>query len=294
MNQLGNRSFGQAKASWIRWTIAALSAWVVLAVTTTALAFGTFTIKQPTVQEADGRWKFNVEIDYGSKPHLGHIPFDFVFVQTAYYEYSITDNDPAPVQRRKVMRNQAPQREQMDISFSDARGELWRNTKFSFNVRRDRGFAAGEYTLTVKRSSDGQTLGRPVKLTLNGQNEVIDRRAMDFSTPAIKKVESDKKDKKPASEDTSGDSDDSKPSASDQDDDNAVSSEKDQTPDENTEQSASNEASGPPPVDKKAKSGCGCRVLGVVDADHDGAPSKLAWLASVAFGLLLARRKRNR
>jgi hypothetical protein len=129
---------------------AVVMGWVTLS--SPALAFGTFNLKQTTVDEADGRWKFNVEVDYGSKPHLGHVPFDFVLVQKVYYEYSITDTDKAPVQRRKPMHNQEPQREQMDIAFADARGDLWQRTKFSFALRRDRGFSAGEYSLTDRRA----------------------------------------------------------------------------------------------------------------------------------------------
>lgn len=90
---------------WVRSTLFVAVVLGLMTFASSAFAFGTFRLKQTTVEEVDGRWKFNVEVDYGSKPHLGHIPFDFIFVQKVYYEYSITDNDPKPVQRRKPMHN---------------------------------------------------------------------------------------------------------------------------------------------------------------------------------------------
>lgn len=258
---------------------------VTFTVARTAFAFGSVVIKPTTVQEEDGRWKLNVEADYGSKPHIGHIPFDFIFVQKVYYENSITDNDPKPVQRRKVMHNQPPQREQMDIAFADARGELWRKTKFSFSLRRDRGFAAGEYSLTIKRSSDGQTLGRPITLILNGENEVIDRRAIVF-TGEKKKPEKEK----------STDEGTDKASKADDDSDEAkgAEGEGDQEamgPDDDDDSPRGDrEAAGPPPVEKGPKSGCGCRVEG---AQQQGT-SALWLVAALLGGCGLVARRRQR
>jgi len=253
--------------------IAAAVALGLLTLSSSASAFGTFNLKSSTVEEADGRWKFNVEVDYGSKPHLGHIPFDFVFVQTTYYEYSITDTDPKPVQRRKPMHNQPPQREQMDIGFADARGDLWQRTKFSFSLRRDRGFSAGEYTLTVKRTSDGATMGRPMKIILNGQNELIDRRAIVFSGEKKKdpKKEKDKAEDKPKEgADTASEPKESVPEDVEPDD-SAVKEEPD----------------GPPPVEPK-QGGCGCRAAGL-SPRHGAAPM----LGLLVLGLFGWARRRN-
>ncbi len=251
---------------------AVVMGWVTLS--SPALAFGTFNLKQTSVEEADGRWKFNVEVDYGSKPHLGHVPFDFVLVQKVYYEYSITDTDKAPVQRRKPMHNQEPQREQMDIAFADARGDLWQRTKFSFALRRDRGFSAGEYSLTVKRSSDGAVLGRPMNITLNGQNELIDRRAIVFAGEPKKKP-----DAKPAS---TGKPEGAKP-------EEAAEEPTDTVP-EDVEPPDSEEAAAPPPVDKKAKgAGCGCRAVG-----NDGTSGLASALGVLLLGLTVWSRRRRR
>lgn len=260
---------------------------VTLTVARSAFAFGSFTIKPSTVQEADGRWKLNVEADYGSKPHMGHIPFDFIFVQKVYYENSITDNDPKPVQRRKVMHNQPPQREQMDVAFADARGDLWRKTKFSFSLRRDRGFAAGEYSLTIKRSSDGQTLGRPITLILNGENEVIDRRAIVF-TGEKKKPEKEKSADEGTDKTDKKDGEDSHEAEESEDEEHQEAMRSD---DDDNSFRGEREAAGPPPVEKGPKSGCGCRVEGAAQRD-----TSVLWLVAVLVGgcgLVFRRRQRN-
>lgn len=237
---------------WFRSVLAATAVLLgLLTISSTASAFGTFRLKQTTVEEADGRWKFNVEVDYGSKPHLGHIPFDFIFVQKVYYEYSITDSDPKPVQRRKPMQNQPPQREQMDIGFADARGDLWQRTKFSFSVRRDRGFSAGEYTLTVKRSSDGAIMGQPMNIVLGGQNELIDRRSIVFA--GEKKPDK----KKPAEDKPKADAESSEPASAAGSSDGAEGPDEPETPAEPMDTSF---ADSPPPVEPKR--GCGCRAVG--------------------------------
>ncbi|MCL2824092.1 MAG: hypothetical protein FWD57_08885, partial [Polyangiaceae bacterium] len=45
----------------------------IATVSSTSFAFGSFNLKRSTVEEADGRWQFSVDVDYGSKPHIGHI-----------------------------------------------------------------------------------------------------------------------------------------------------------------------------------------------------------------------------
>ncbi len=246
-----------------------------------ASAFGRVRLKRTTIEEADGRWKFHVEVDYGSKPHLGHIPFDFIFVQKVYYEYSITDDDPKPVQRRKPMHNQQPQREQMDIGFSDARGDTWQRTKFSFSLRRDRGFTAGEYRLTIKRSSDGRVLGRPMRITLKGQNELVDRRSIVFTGDKKKK-------KKP-------DSEESKDPAEEGAEDGASALEDTREPEDTVPEDREPPddpvagADGPPPVEKRPNgTGCGCRAAG---AGGSPGPCAAAVFLLVGAGVWSRRRR---
>ncbi|MFW5739965.1 MAG: MYXO-CTERM sorting domain-containing protein [Myxococcota bacterium] len=269
---------------WFRSLLAAAAAGLVLlTLASTASAFGSIRFKRTTIEEVDGRWKFHAEVDYGSKPHLGHIPFDFIFLQTTYYEYSITDNDPKPVQRRKPMHNQQPQREQMDIGFADARGDTWRRTKFSFSLRRDRGFTAGEYKLTIKRSSDGQILGRPMKIILNGQNDLSDRRSIDFTG----KTDVKKPDKKKAATEAAADKPEATADAAEPEAEDPVP--EDVEPPEDPVDIGSPKPDGPPPVEKRPNgTGCGCRTAGAPSAGGG-----LALLGLMGLALLGWSRRRS-
>jgi hypothetical protein len=258
--------------------VMALLALVAMTITTDALAFGSFRLKSTAIAEVDGRWKFDVDADYGSKPHIGHIPFDFVFVQTTYYEYSITDTDKEPVQRRKPMHNQDPQREQMDIGFADARGDTWQRTKFSFSLRRDRGFSAGEYTLTVKRTSDGATMGSPLHITLNGQNELIDRRAIVFT--------GEKKKKDKPKDGAAGD----KPEGEKAEPAAATTDEPTEDGDKAADEPDDSDLDKPPAVEKRPGGhGCGCRAAGPASGGAAGLASMILGVAMIAL-----RRRRSR
>ena len=255
-----------------RTTFLLLITTVVVAVMTLAspaFAFGSISLKQSTIEEVDGRWKLEFKVDYGRQPHLAHIPFDFIFVQKVYYEYSITDGDKEPQTRPKPMVNQSPQREQIDIGFADARGDVWRRSEFSFSMRRDRGFTAGEYTLVVKQSSDGAVLGREMKIILKGQNELIDRRAIVFTGETRKKPEAQSADAP-------------RPEAA------VADPEEDEDDDEDADEQPSQPAA-PPPVEKKAKgAGCGCRTA-TSPGDAWLAPS----LGMMLLGCCLGLRRRT-
>ncbi len=239
----------------------------------TALAFGSIQFKRTTIEEEDGRWKFDLEINYGGKPHMGHIPFDFVFTQTNYFEFSQTDQDKEPKVRKKPLSNQTPQRESVDIDFADARGDLWPRTKFQLALRRDRGYSAGEYSLVIRRVSDGAQLGTTARLTLNGKNEFIDRRAIVFAGGDGKKS----KPKEPAGETES---------ASAQ---TAASSPPPASAQANEASEEDMEAAAPPPVEKRPGShGCGCRLDGPSEGPAPSASLLLTLLLSV---LVLARHR---
>lgn len=167
------------------------------------------------------------------------------------------------------------------MGFADARGDLWQRTKFSFSVRRDRGFSAGEYTLTVKRTSDGAIMGRPMNITLNGQNELIDRRSIVFA--GEKKKDKPKADKGDEKKDDKADGNDTEGSG-------AADETKDSVPEDvEPPDDPVGEADGPPPVEKRPNgTGCGCRTAGL-GSEH-GAASLLGLLV---FGLIGWRRSRR-
>jgi hypothetical protein len=67
---------------------------------------------------------------------------------------------------------------------------------FQLYARPRAGYQAGEYTVQV-RTSDGIDVGSKMRVVLTGDNEVVDRRAMNFSKDkAIKKVDSENGPKK--------------------------------------------------------------------------------------------------
>ena len=151
-----------------------------LLVAAPAAARGSVRISNASPQEDDGRWKLKFTIDYGSIPHLAHMPMVFSFKQTAVYERSLTDDSgDKPIKRTIAMRNQTPKSVSMDVGFADAGGNIFKITKFSVKLRRENDFEAGEYMLTVKLASGG-ALGRPTRIRLLGDNKPVDRRAMDF------------------------------------------------------------------------------------------------------------------
>ncbi len=170
-----NTKFASMRRSFL---VAVMTALAVLTCSSAALAFGSIRFKQTRIEEDDGRWKLDMDVDYGGTPIMPHIPFDFVFELKTYYEYSIQDGDKEPVIRPKPQREQQPTRLSLDIDFSDARGRVWPRTKFSISIRRKDDFEAGEYRLVVRRASDGAQLGQPVTLILNGKNQLVDRRTM--------------------------------------------------------------------------------------------------------------------
>ena len=229
-----------------------------------ANATGSVSLSTREPVEADGKWKLVMTIDFGSIPLLPHIPMLVVFTPTVHYDLSLTDKSPEkPVLIKQPLQNQQPINEGLDVGFSDASGKIFKITKFDFVIRRDHGFEAGEYDLKIKREDDGVQLGQTLKLTLKGDNPVIDRRAITFA--------GEKKSKK----------DDAKKDDAKKDD----APKENETPLENAEPKPDDIAPAPPPVDPK-QGGCGCVVAG--DAASGGA------MALAALGAIVTLRRRTR
>jgi hypothetical protein len=263
-----------------RTLLGALLTLATLLVATTALAFGSVQLKSASLDEVDGRWKLDMDINYGGQPHMGHIPFDFVFTMTTYFEYSITDADKEPQNRRKPMVNQQPKRESVDIDFADARGKIWPRTKFQIALKRDREFEAGEYTFVIRRASDGVQMGNTMHLVLNGKNPLVDRRAIVFASPTAKDGGARKP--KPAEGDDAG------ASATEKSSEPSSAKSESTSPSSETEDS---EAKGPPALQKRPGGhGCGCRLA----AEPAAGAGSIALLATGSIALLLRRRRWQR
>ena len=259
----------RAAGRLLRLLVAALLGLLVLPRSARAAGTVTFSTREPV--EADGKWKMNMSIDYGSTPPLPHIPMLFVFTPTMLYERTLLDKTgDKPVLNKIALKNQQTINESIDVGFSDASGKVFKVTKFDFAIRRDHGFEAGEYDLQIKRSDDGVQMGQTIKLVLKGDNAVIDRRAITFA--------GEKKPKKDEKKDAAGDSGDAKKDEEAKPAEAAES--KAETPPE--------ESSGPPPVPPK-QGGCGCRVGGA--AGQEGA---VVALAVMGLGAALTARRRAR
>ncbi len=243
-----------------------------------AHAVGSMKVEQTKVTEVDGRWKLKMTIDLGKVPDIAYIPMIFSFTPTVLYERSLTDESPEkPIIIRKNLANQPAVNESMDVGFSNGTGESFKLTKFNFLVRRDRGIEAGEYTLEVRRSSDGAVIGQKVKLILEGDNPVVDRRAISFVPDSSKKKKDDKPkdgggDKKPEGGDAPADAPADAPPAE---------------PSPPSSGDPTDAAPGPDPVEPK-QGGCGCEVAG------DPAGARHAALALAVPLLFALRRRRSR
>ncbi|MFO0589723.1 MAG: MYXO-CTERM sorting domain-containing protein [Polyangiaceae bacterium] len=250
-----------------RFFVAAFAFALMALVPTLARAAGTVTVADLQPKEEDGKWKLKMTMNYGTVPPTAHIPMNFEFTQTVLYERTLTDQSPkTPVLTKKPLQNQTPINESMDVSFSDASGKLFNITKFDFAIKRDHGFEAGEYTLVITRTSDGTKMGQPIRLVLQGDNEVVDRRAMVFTgekkEPKKADAADDKKNEPAKPEDTTPEGD-------------AAAGDTGSAPVES-----------PPPVEKK-QGGCGCRVAEPTSGTEAG-------IVLVAGLALLAHRRRRR
>ncbi|WP_437566489.1 hypothetical protein [Sorangium sp. So ce542] len=253
--------------------LALIGAWLPA---TAAHAAGTVTIADRSPKEDDGRWKLKMTINYGGTPHLSHIPMLFSFTPTVHYERALTDQSPEkPILNRIPLQNQQSINESMDVGFSDGSGKVFSITKFDFVLRRDRGFEAGEYELVIKRASDGVQMGQKQKITLQGENEIIDRRAIVFTGEKKKKDDkaADKADAEKSGETEKVQGSEGEPASEPAEAE--APSDAELPPDE-----------APPPVEPK-QGGCGCRL------SPEEAATPLA-LPLVALGAAAAVARRNR
>ncbi|WP_437643895.1 MYXO-CTERM sorting domain-containing protein [Sorangium sp. So ce362] len=253
--------------------LALIGAWLPA---TAAHAAGTVTIADRAPKEDGGRWKLKMTINYGGTPHLSHIPMLFSFTPTVHYERALTDQSPEkPILNRIPLQNQQSINESMDVGFSDGSGKVFSITKFDFVLRRDRGFEAGEYDLVIKRASDGVQMGQRQKITLKGDNEIIDRRAIVFTGEKKKK---DKADSAGAETEKSDGAEEEQASDAEPASDPAEApSDAEIPPDE-----------APPPVSPK-QGGCGCRL----SPEEVSTPLALP-LVALGAAAALARRRRAR
>jgi hypothetical protein len=163
----------------------------ILCASPSALAAGgTVKLRNSDAQEAaGGTWRLFMTFALPKPPAMTHVPMKFVFTQLVRYERTLVDGSNEPQARRvPVPGNPPPIVELVDVGFGDARGKVFKDTRYDLIINRERGFEAGEWKLQVK-DADGHEIGSPMTLVLKGDNDVVDRRSMTFTAkePAKKK-----------------------------------------------------------------------------------------------------------
>ncbi len=165
-----------------RWLLGIVQLVVFMLIAGPAAAAGRIEWKEKTIKERDGTfWRVEMAIFLPKAPDVPHVPMKFEFQPTVYYERSIVDGDKE-IDRKVPLENRQALIESVDVGFLDgSTGNIEKRTRFSFKVTRAHGYEAGEYKVTVKDTRNGQTVGTPVTLIFEGENELIDRRAMVFT-----------------------------------------------------------------------------------------------------------------
>lgn len=252
--------------AFVRLFAAVSFAALVLVLPALARAGGTVSVTDLQPKEDDGKWKLKMTMNYGATPPTAHIPMLFTFTPTMLYERTLTDKSPnTPVINRIPLSNQQGIPASMDVGFSDASGKVFAITKFDFVIRRDQGFEAGEYTLVITRSNDGAQMGSQLRVVLQGDNPIVDRRAIVFS--------GEKKKDKPKADAPSDDKTDA-PSA-------------DPPPSDAPSDAPSDTPVETPPAVEPKQGGCGCRVA------DSGAPASLPLIAAAGALAFALRRRRS-
>lgn len=243
------------KLAWAKFLVSILAFFGVFVLTTqTASAAGSITYSKTHIQEANGGWHLQMTMVYGGKPSLAHVPMRFSFTRTAYFESYLDDKHGDKPQKRTIpMTGQLPINESVDVDFADTRGKIFDRTRFDFTISRSHNFEAGEYDVVVHRA-DGAQLGTKQKLVLEGDNPVIDRRAISFVDS------SKKKDDKPQTAATAAPAAAEAPAA-----ESTPAAASEATPDPASSASPAAEETPDPSAAAKVppggSKGCGCRIV---------------------------------
>ena len=253
---------------WLRPLLAAALAIGVLVMVRPASAAGRVEWKTKTLKESDSHaWTIEVSIFLNRAPDVNTLPMRFSFQPSVYYERALLDGKDGPQERKVPLEGKPPLVESVDVGFMDpGNGQIQKRTKFSFKVTRAHGYEAGEYDVTIRDGRTDAPFGAAAHIVFDGENEVIDRRAVVFSG-----------EKKEKAKDT------------DEKKDDDATKKKELTPDDPGYWSG-----GPKDDEKKEqvepKSGCGCHVGAQAE---DGAVGTSAALGSFAALALFRLRRRK-
>ncbi|HEX5101282.1 MAG TPA: hypothetical protein VFV94_17345 [Polyangiaceae bacterium] len=270
---MSNRSIAR------RFFVALLTLVVTLLLAGSALAAGRIEWKSKTFKErSDKSWMLEFAVYLPRAPDVAYVGMKFEFEPTVYYERSLIDGHEGPVDRKVPLTGRQPLIETVDVGFMDsATTKIESRTRMSFKIKRDLGYEAGEYKVTVRDTRNGQVVGSATNIVFEGENEIIDRRAMVFSGEKKK----EKKPEKKAEEEKKSDEGDGDKAKSEDEGGGDKSTSEDEGGEDNSG------GDDPPPVEKKA-GGCGCRL------PQRSAGGELAWLVALGVGAAVARRRARR
>lgn len=254
----------------------------VLFISSAAFAAGRVEWKTKNFKErSDKAWMLELNIHLPRAPDVAYVPMKFEFELVTYFERALIDGKDGPVENKTPMTGRQPLIETVDVGFMDAgTSKIEKRTRFSFKVKRDLGFEAGEYKVTIRDTRNGQTVGAATTITFDGENEIIDRRSIVFQGDQKKKKPEKKEE---AKEGEDGDKKDEAKSEGSDSGDGAKSDEGGGDEGSSSEEGSDNAGGDdPPPVEKK-----GCSVGGT--GSHGG---EATLLGLVLLGALATRRRR--
>lgn len=271
--------------------------WLGVAFALFALLFAASSAAAPRVVWKDTRpeekgesWSLDLEFYLDKPPDVAHVPIKFEFQPKVYYERALVDDKEGPQLREVPLENKQAIIETVTVSFLDpGRGSTQNRTRFKFKITRGLGFEAGVYEVTVRDGGTGKTFGRPTKLTLRGENEIIDRRSISFVDDGAKKKKKDDQMKK-VDKDGNIVEGEENPTAEDPVQQNSdVATAHKEGWDPIYGEPATEPADPEPNPDgeiKEKPGGCGCQLPGT------GGPAAPALLLAGALGLAYSRRRR--
>jgi MYXO-CTERM domain-containing protein len=255
---------------------------IALCSSSVASAAGRTQWKSKTFKErSDKAWNLELAIYLPSAPDVPHVPMKFEFQPEVYYERDMMDGDKL-VERKVPLDNRQALIESVDVEFLDSgTGKIEPRTRFTFKLTRAHGYEAGEYKVTIHDGRNDQAVGAPVTLIFEGENEVIDRRAMVFSGNDKKKKPD--ADTKKADDDKAAASDDKKT------DDAKPASDSDAPAPAADAPKADDKPSDEPGTIKEKPGGCGCRLADTSQSSGAG----LGFAALALSSVVLRRRKKR-
>ncbi len=260
---------------------------VALCSSSVASAAGRVQWKSKTFKErSDKAWNLELAIYLPSAPDVPHVPMKFEFQPEVYYERDMMDGDKL-VERKVPLDNRQALIESVDVEFLDSgTGKIEPRTRFTFKLTRAHGYEAGEYKVTIHDGRNDQAVGTATTLIFDGENEVIDRRAMVFSGNDKKKKPD--ADTKKVDDDKSGD-DKSSASADKKTDDSKPAGDSDTPAPTADAPKAEDKPSDEPGTIKEKPGGCGCHVAGSSESSNAG----LGFAALALSSVVLRRRKKR-